>query len=347
MKVSIIIPIYNSELYLKRCLESVVNQSLQEIEIICVNDGSTDGCLEILNEFASRDNRIHIIDKPNTGVSHCRNVGLEKATGEYVLFVDSDDWIHLRMVEALYEAALYAKCELVMCGYCREFTNRTKDKIFDLPDYIEYEGASLRQLHRQLFGPLTRELGNPETLDALGTVWGKLYQLKVIKDHQLKFVDLKEIGSNEDGLFNIHLFKHLQKAVFINRPFYHYWKENAQSITSKHNPHLTRQWKALFDYMRDEIKDESYEEALRNRRCVSILGLGLNECFMSSQVSLCQRIGNWEKILKQDEIKEAYREFEYQKFPLHWRAFYFFNQKSWAVPSYGMLQIINYLRKRV
>lgn len=347
VKISVIIPIYNCEKYLARCLDSIINQTLKEIEIICVNDGSTDGSQLLLNEYQGKDSRVIVINKENMGVSDSRNLGLKKARGEFIAFVDSDDWIDIYMLETLYEASCYSGCDLVMCGYRREFWNRTKDKVFDLPDYVEYEGLSLLKLHRQLFGPLTSELGNPETLDALGTVWAKLYKANIIKENNVQFIDLKEIGSNEDGLFNIHVFKYLNKAVFINRPFYHYWKENNQSITSQYNPHLMQQWRSLFTYMTQEVKDTLYEEALQNRRCISVLGLGLNECLISERVSLAKKIKNWKGILSQREIKEAYRQFRYNQFPIHWRIFYFFNQKGLAVPSYGMLHIINYLRKRI
>ena len=98
-KISVIIPVYNTEKYLKECLDSIVNQTLKDIEIICVDDGSTDDSLSILQEYAKKDNRIMIIDQKNSGVSSARNSGLDKATGEYLAFVDPDDWIDKDMYE--------------------------------------------------------------------------------------------------------------------------------------------------------------------------------------------------------------------------------------------------------
>ncbi|MFQ9520829.1 MAG: glycosyltransferase family 2 protein, partial [Turicibacter sp.] len=220
-KISIIVPIYNAELYLSRCLDSLINQSYKNIEVICVNDGSTDRSLEIAMTYSRQHSEIIVVNKCNTGVSDSRNVALQRATGDYVMFVDSDDWISPNMVKHLLKEAVTSNAELVMCGYSREYKDRTKDKIFDLPDRVVYEKDDLNQLHRQLFGPLNQELGNPESLDAIGTVWGKLYDMSILRKYDLKFVDLKIIGSNEDGLFNVEVFEYLTKVVFINQSLSH------------------------------------------------------------------------------------------------------------------------------
>ncbi|MBL0052071.1 MAG: glycosyltransferase family 2 protein [Bacteroidetes bacterium] len=104
-KVSVIIPVYNTELYLNKCLDSVINQTLKEIEIICINDGSKDSSLDILKAYAKKDDRIIIIDKKNGGQGLARNIAIKKATGEYLGFVDSDDWIAHDMFEKMYSSA--------------------------------------------------------------------------------------------------------------------------------------------------------------------------------------------------------------------------------------------------
>lgn len=114
--VSILVPVYNVELYLRQCLDSLKKQSLTDIEIICVNDGSTDGSLDILNDYASTDNRIKIINKRNGGLPSARNAGLDAATGEYVGFVDGDDFVEPDMFKKLYLAAKHEKADIVVCG---------------------------------------------------------------------------------------------------------------------------------------------------------------------------------------------------------------------------------------
>lgn len=101
-KISIIVPVYNTEKFLEKCLNSLINQTLKDIEIICINDGSTDKSLQILEKFANKDKRIQIINQTNSGLSVARNIGIKKAKGEYIGFVDSDDWVDLNFFEQLY-----------------------------------------------------------------------------------------------------------------------------------------------------------------------------------------------------------------------------------------------------
>lgn len=116
-KVSVIVPVYNMEKYLNECIDSLINQTLQDIEIICVDDGSKDNSLQILNEYARKDNRIKVIHKENGGVSSTKNAGIEAATGKYITFVDSDDWINLDGLEVLYNAAVENNADIVCGGW--------------------------------------------------------------------------------------------------------------------------------------------------------------------------------------------------------------------------------------
>ena len=115
-KVSVIIPVYNIEKYLKKCLDSVTNQTFSDIEIICVNDGSTDNSLSILEEYAKKDNRIKIINKENGGLSSAWNAGLNEVSSEYVTFVDGDDWIDTKTFKLAYEAMINNKVDYVCWG---------------------------------------------------------------------------------------------------------------------------------------------------------------------------------------------------------------------------------------
>lgn len=351
-EVSIIVPVYNTEKYLNRCLDSLINQSFSNIEIICINDGSIDGSLKILKQFEKKDNRIKVINQINSGVSSCRNKGIDVSNGNYIVFVDSDDWIDKYMIDEMYRKAINNNSDIVMCSYMREFTNRSKEKVFNLPDEVIYENKYIRtELHRKLFGPTDDELINPEGLDSLGTVWGKLYKSEIIKDNQIEFLDLKLIGSNEDSFFNINVFKYTAKIIFINKPFYHYWRDNLESLTSKYNPRLSEQWNILYKYMYNFIDENNYDStfynALQNRICMNVLGLGLNECSSANKSSIIEKISNIKKILNDNLIKEAYKNFKTDKFPLHWRIFYIFNKKRLVLPSYLMMSAIEFLRTRI
>ena len=115
-KVSIIVPVYNVEKYLRKCLDSLINQTLKDIEIICINDGSTDKSLEILEEYKNRDSRIILLNQENSGQSIARNNGIKKATGEYIGFVDPDDWVENNMIKCLIDEIKSEKVDLVTSG---------------------------------------------------------------------------------------------------------------------------------------------------------------------------------------------------------------------------------------
>ena len=351
-QVSIIVPVYNVENYIERCLNSLVNQTFKDIEIITINDGSTDKSLELLNKYAKEDIRISVIDLGDEGVSYCRNLGIEKANGKYIMFVDSDDWIDSSMVEVMYKKAEENKLDLVMCSYIREFKDHSKEKIFNLPQEIIYKDNEVKnELLRKLVGPIKEELSNPEMLDALGTVWGKLYRADILKENKIKFVDLKEIGSAEDTLFNIFTFNYLKKLMFLNKPMYHYWRDNLKSVTSQYNPKLKEQRKVFFKYISDFIRENNFEqvfeEALNNRICTSVLGLGLIECSKNNKISGINKIKNIKKIINEEYIRNAYKNLELKYFSIHWRIFYFFIKNKMSFCSYLMLSTIEFLRAKI
>ena len=134
VKISIIIPVFNVEEYLRECLDSVVNQSFKDVEIICINDGSTDNSLNILNEYASKDDRFKIISQKNFGQGHARKVGLDEAIGDYVLFLDSDDFLELNTFELLYDNILSNNSDVVLFKLIR-YNHFTGDKLYNAPAF--------------------------------------------------------------------------------------------------------------------------------------------------------------------------------------------------------------------
>ena len=150
-KVSVIIPVYNVEKYLSECLDSVVNQTLKDIEIICVNDGSPDGSAEILEEYAQKDNRIKVITQENRGVSEARNSGLKIASGEYIAFLDSDDYIDLKFFEQLYKRGIESNSDVVVCENIYRFSGN-KQKLFLKVDK-EVETTVLKEKFECLYLP--------------------------------------------------------------------------------------------------------------------------------------------------------------------------------------------------
>ena len=133
-KVSVIVPVYNDELYLSNCLESLINQSLKDIEIICINDGSSDNSLSILEDYSDKDDRISYYSQANKGPGAARNKGIEKAKGDYIAFVDADDWLDLNALEKLYNQSIKNDSDMVLFNAIEHFPNKNNERIYHVSD---------------------------------------------------------------------------------------------------------------------------------------------------------------------------------------------------------------------
>lgn len=246
-KVSIIMPVYNSEKYLEQCLESVVNQTLNEIEIICVDNGSTDNSSDILRKYALADNRIKLIhEEKNMGTAYVRNMGLSLATGKYMIFLDSDDFFELNMLEEAYNAAEGVKCDVVIFdGWeYNNLSNKDSDPKYILNSKYLPEG-------KQTF--TYKDIPNKIFNFTSSTVWNKLYNSKFVKENELKFVD-KYNGEYciDDAIFvNISLVK-AQKIFTLNKKMVHYRVGNIYSQENK-TGNAYKQVYSLMLCMREEL----------------------------------------------------------------------------------------------
>ncbi len=215
VKISVIVPVYNVEKFLPECLDSLKNQSMQELEFICINDGSTDNSLEILNRYAEFDKRFIIISQKNGGLSAARNTGLKYAKGDYIYFIDSDDLIAPEHLENMYNAAIKQNADLVVnenfVPFCDEIplnprvTEVFADGIYDVtPEYI-------LQRHKNV------------------TVWTKLYKKSLILDNNISF----PVGLiYEDQYFYFVTMPYAKKVVQCNTGMY-YYRQSAGSIVAK------------------------------------------------------------------------------------------------------------------
>lgn len=205
-KISIIVPIYNVEKYLRDCIESIINQTYKEIEILLINDGSTDSSLEICEEYAKKNDKIKIINKKNGGLSDARNVGLEHATGKYIMFVDSDDFLALNCCEVLYNAINGTEFEFITANYA--FTNN--DGIpWKKPMFSEKFENSILNIddYKKSFYLMN------------STVWNKIFKKEFIDSNNLRF----EIGLlAEDAVFTTLAFLKAKKTYYIKDVVYYY-----------------------------------------------------------------------------------------------------------------------------
>ena len=345
--VSIIVPVYNVEQYLPQCLDSIVNQTYENIEVICVNDGSPDNSIKILEDYSAKDSRIKVISQKNQGVSSARNFALEFVNGEYIMFVDGDDWLDLQTCQIAVDKAIKVSADVVMWSYVSESKNRSDKKIIFEEECIFDETEVKERIHRRFIGISGSELARPEQADSLCPVWGKMYKSSIILQSNVKFVDLDKIGTYEDGLFNLEIFKYIDRAVYLPENFYHYRKTNSESQTSKYRSRLFEQWQNLFDEMQQYIcknnLPQEYEDALYNRIALSILGLGLN--ILLSDFSAKKKRKLIKEIITSDRYKEAYKKLEFKYFPLHWKIFYAFAKAGNATGVYMLLKVIQRIIK--
>lgn len=234
-KVSIIVPVYNAEKYIERCVNSLRNQTLEDIEIILVDDSSTDSSLDLCNKMAEEDLRIKVIHKVNEGAGYARNSALQSATGEYIGFADSDDYVEKDMFRTLLEKAEKYNSDLVMSGVLFVDGNMFSEEggcvrktYFEEDTHFETE-ESLKELRMGIVG------AKPEDADDSKygmSIWKNLFKSEIIKENNIKFQSEREMLS-EDALFMIDYISHIKKATGIKEAFYNYCR-NEDSISKSY-----------------------------------------------------------------------------------------------------------------
>lgn len=214
IKVSIIIPCYNSEKYIENCIHSIRSQSEKNIEIITINDGSLDTTEMILKSLQEKDNRIQIISKQNGGVSSARNIGLKKARGQFIMFVDADDWIDSNMVEVLYTKANQYNADVVRCNRVNEYPEKQKNVVkkplFEKETVIEKSNYK-ENIYKEF---LSR--------GRLSAIWMTLFRREIIELKKLSFDE--NMAVDEDAVFSMKFFSHSNRFVYVPLPLYHYIK---------------------------------------------------------------------------------------------------------------------------
>ena len=344
--VSVIVPVYKTELYLEQCVESILNQTYSNLEVILVDDGSPDRCPEMCDTYASEDKRIHVIHKENGGPSSAREAGIKRATGDYLMIVDSDDWIDPNTVSVCVHTALQDRADCVMFGYMREYPQRSMQNPLFPANYAYDIEQSEKSVHRRIAGPIGVELCEPQKLDVVSTLWGKLYRRSIARHGRI--VSERVVGTSEDTIFNLYALDGC-KISYINQCFYHYRKTNTQSITTQYKPDLAEKWDVMYDIMQEYIREsgraETYHTPFLNRVACGMIGLGLNE--IGSPGSLFEKSKKLRVILEKPLYREALRQLDMSHFDGKWKLFFWLCKKRWTFFLAQLLQIMNYLRSRM
>lgn len=260
--ISVIIPVYNVEKYLDRCINSVVKQTYNNLEIILVDDGSPDNCPKLCDEWAKKDSRIRVIHKKNAGVSAARNTGIDECKGDYISFVDSDDWMEETFCEEMLNVIKENKADYAACGY-----NRVYD---DFVDHINCDG-SVKVLDSKSF---LKKLLSVQS--GYGFVHMKLIKREVVDN--IRFNTSLKVG--EDALFNVELCDNLSKVVIYNKPLYNYYF-NANSVVRKYDINYVDKYYESMKAMYEYISSKNYKKLkdLYNYIAYHVLLICVNYCY--------------------------------------------------------------------
>lgn len=285
-KVSIIVPVYNVEEYLSKCLDSIINQSYKNLEIICVDDGSTDKSGVICDEYAKKDSRIKVYHKTNEGVSSARNLALSASTGDYIGFVDSDDWIEPTMYETLVNAIESKQADIAVCSFSKVYNNKI-DKIQN-NQHIKEDILGISDILRYAF--------NPDNYRGFNIgIWNKLFTTKFLKLCQFE----ENLLCGQDFVFFVEATLKSKSCVYIHNHLYNYYKRNDSNVR---NQNLNFRSLALKGYDIAIDKCSDYDEVIWIKRY---------HCYYASTLAeLAYEQGNLLELKKfQNEIRKYLDEY--------------------------------------
>ena len=315
--VSVIIPIYNVEKYLSTCVYSVLKQSLKDIEVILVDDGSPDNCGQIADSIARKDARVKVIHRNNGGLGAARNSGLDCARGEYVCFIDSDDWIDNNMLEELHTNAVGTNADIVFSGMRIVASGNVIDE-YDHPFHgrILDNKGDIFAFRRSFFGSLPEKVKIDPTPVS---VCSALYSLSFIRKHHLRFQCVR----SEDIFFNTQACRAANRVSFADGAFYNYRKDNQPYITRTFNPVTIDTYLDMFQRLIElasEESDDACECLLRVKRsiidnCRVLIGR------ICAEATLATRKTEINRLISSDIVRTAVVGYPGQALPFGQRLF--------------------------
>ena len=299
VKVSVIMPIYNTEKYLVQCLESVINQTLKEIEIVCVNDGSTDGSLEILSKYQKKDKRIKIINKQNTGYGDSMNEGIREANGEYIGIVEPDDFVQHDMFEKLYKVAKRKNVDIVKSNYI-EF-DETSEKFVQICPEVKLYNKRLNKTDSRIF-------------KAVMNTWTGIYKKSFLIENQILH-NTSPGASFQDTGFWFQTMAMANSVWFVNKAFYHHRMDNPNS--SINNTKKVYCVCDEFKFIENKLKAKGLFNDLEQEFLLEKFNHYIYSFFRISKdkkLEFSKFISNDFKNVNQETAKKYFSEIEYQRY---------------------------------
>lgn len=302
--ISIIIPIYNAEQYLKDCLDSIINQSLKNYEVIMIDDGSKDNSKLIAKEYVELYNRVRYIYQENKGVSEARNRGIAEARGKYITFVDADDWIEPDMYEIMCNQLESNNSEMVMCNFIKEYEDKSKNEVEELP----FEGIKGFDDNDSIISNLIKNMIGTKSLNSksiMASVWRMVFKRDFIEVNNIRFD--KNIIIGEDMIFCIGYLKKCKSIIVLDKVLYHYrilqssamsrYRENHWEVATIFNDNLE---KSLGDVdIHDKSEIIAFDLIRSSINSVSMV------CKSENEVSKSEKINQIKNICLDSKLRRA------------------------------------------
>ena len=338
IKISVIVPVYNVENYLSECIDSLLNQTLQDIELILVDDESSDNSPKICEDYAKKDSRVKVVHKKNGGLGLARNTGLKFISGEYVIMIDSDDMIKpSNALEMLYNVC--KKDSLDACYFCfTRFDKNGEHFCNDGPSsYMVFDSPQkVKSFCLDMVGTSPEY---PKDNRYEFSACKVLYSVKIIKDNKLSFVSERSYAS-EDIFWNVDFLCHSEKVAFLPKGFY-YYRYNAQSISHSVNENKI---KAIDDsalYMRQHLAkyfSANEMELSYKRFLLRTLRISLKSIIFTDN-SIRKKLTMMNKCLAMDNYKDLFYSYPYKQLPLIPKVYYWLAKHKCVLPIYVLVKV--------
>ncbi|MEI4789367.1 glycosyltransferase [Bacillus sp. FJAT-53060] len=319
--ISLLVAVYNTSQYVEQCLQSIADQSFSDIEVILINDGSTDHCGELLEAFAARDQRFRVIHQANQGLGAVRNRGIEEAQGTYLAFVDSDDILAPHYCEALYEKAKMTGADLVVSEYWIQFEQSRRTIPTNLLSHRSAHKPSL--IEALLYGEIT------------GFSWNKLYRRAFIEEHHIRFPLRCELENIEDQYVTLRCFYLSKNIAFVHEPLY-YYRVHMSSIVQRYQKQFFHHGLMFYHAQRLFFKEHevmaTYEKALDLFIVNHTLHCMLNEWKSQNSLSFQEKLDHMREMVTHEAFQHAVKQVEPSKFTVRKRMILFLARSQWVYP---------------
>ena len=339
MKISVIVPVYNVEEYLAQCLDSIVGQTYRDLEIILVDDGSTDDSAKICAEYAAKDSRISVIRQPNAGVSVARNTGIESATGDYITFVDSDDWLDNEMYKKMMDQIKNSPgLDMVMC----DSTLVTEDSEIKFTDFIREGYYSKSQIISELYPVLlvTEDFGKIPIV----SVWNCLMKRSILMDHHIRFDPVLRYG--EDYLFMPEVVIHTTSFFYHKGTHYYHYRQYEESRSKKLQPDWWPNFLDLNKKLNDLLANSKEFDFTRQLK----LQLIHSALFLTSAIVSNKALRRGEKLrllkksFMESALKKAFSDLDFKKQTLSLKVVLYLMKNEMALTYLTYRMIVSELK---